>query len=83
MVTIQKVVSRNCEGTEQLPFMIGNQQRIKTVQTDIYKAYQLHRFLLLFCYFNELTVVKSMVETTFGDQFIVITLFNNTSVLHN
>ena len=80
---LECILTRNCEGTEQLPFMIGNQQRIKTVQTDIYKAYQLHRFLLLFCYFNELTVVKSMVETTFGDQFIVITLFNNTSVLHN
>lgn len=64
--------------------MIGNQQKIKTVQTDMYKKYiSCIVFLLLFCYFNELTVVKSMVETSFGDQFIVTTLFNNTSILHN
>ena len=49
MVTIQKVVSRNCEGTEQLPFMIGNQQRIKTVQTDIYKK---HISCIAFCFYS-------------------------------
>ena len=50
---LECILTRNCEGTEQLPFMIGNQQRIKTVQTDIYKK---HISCIAFCfYFATLT----------------------------
>ena len=46
---LECILTRNCEGTEQLPFMIGNQQRIKTVQTDIYKK---HISCIAFCFYS-------------------------------